>query len=209
MTDWKELSDAILSGNAEKLKNLVQKALDAGKKPNEIMDNGLIAGMNIVGAKMEAGDMFIPEVLLCARTMSAGLDILKPLMTQDETDASGRLVIGTVQGDMHDIGKNLVATLLEGAGYNVIDLGTDVTPEKFVESVQKNKASALGMSALLTTTMPKMEETIQALKAAGIRDQVKVMVGGAPVTQEYADKIGADGYAPDAGSAVKLAKSLR
>ena len=208
MTDWNDLSNAILKGDADNLKKLVQQALDAGHKPNEIMNSGLIAGMNIVGGKMEAGDMFIPEVLLCARTMSAGLEVLKPLMTQDDKDASGSLVIGTVQGDLHDIGKNLVSTLLSGAGYNVIDLGTDVAPERFVEVIKTSHAVAVGLSALLTTTMPKMAETIAALKKAGIRDRVKVMVGGAPVTKDYADKIGADGYAPDAGSAVKVAKSL-
>ena len=209
MADYQILLEAVLNGDRERVVELVKGAVDAGKSANEIMNNGLIGGMNIVGEKMAKEEMFIPEVLMSAKAMSAGVVILKPLLTAEEQDASGKVVLGTVQGDMHDIGKNLVSMLMEGAGFTVIDLGSDVSPQKFVEAVRENSATFVGLSALLTTTMPKMKETIVALKEAGIRDQIKIMVGGAPVTAEFAQQIGADGYAPDAGSAVRTAKALR
>ena len=209
MADYQILLEAVLTGDRERVVELVKGAVDAGQSANEIMNNGLIGGMNIVGEKMAKEEMFIPEVLMSARAMSAGVGILRPLLTAEEQDASGKVVLGTVQGDMHDIGKNLVSMLMEGAGFTVIDLGSDVSPQKFVEAVRENSATFVGLSALLTTTMPKMKETIVALKEAGIRDQIKIMVGGAPVTAEFAQQIGADGYAPDAGSAVRTAKALR
>lgn len=209
MADYQRLLEAVMNGDRERVVELVKGAVDAGKSANEIMNNGLIGGMNIVGEKMAKEEMFIPEVLMSAKAMSAGVVILKPLLTAEEQDASGKVVLGTVQGDMHDIGKNLVSMLMEGAGFTVIDLGSDVSPQKFVEAVRENSATFVGLSALLTTTMPKMKETIVALKEAGIRDQIKIMVGGAPVTAEFAQQIGADGYAPDAGSAVRTAKALR
>ena len=209
MADYQILLEAVLNGDRERVVELVKGAVDAGKSANEIMNNGLIGGMNIVGEKMAKEEMFIPEVLMSAKAMSAGVVILKPLLTAEEQDASGKVVLGTVQGDMHDIGKNLVSMLMEGAGFTVIDLGSDVSPQKFVEAVRENSATFVGLSALLTTTMPKMKETIVALKEAGIRDQIKIMVGGAPVTADFAQQIGADGYAPDAGSAVRTAKALR
>jgi len=209
MADYQILLEAVLTGDRERVVELVKGAVDAGQSANEIMNNGLIGGMNIVGEKMAKEEMFIPEVLMSAKAMSAGVVILKPLLTAEEQDASGKVVLGTVQGDMHDIGKNLVSMLMEGAGFTVIDLGSDVSPQKFVEAVRENSATFVGLSAILTTTMPKMKETIVALKEAGIRDQIKIMVGGAPVTAEFAQQIGADGYAPDAGSAVRTAKALR
>jgi 5-methyltetrahydrofolate--homocysteine methyltransferase len=209
MTDYNNLMEAVLNGDTVKVTELVRAAIDAGKNANAIMNEALIGGMNIVGEKMAKEEMFIPEVLMSAKAMSAGVDILKPLLTVEEQNASGKIVLGTVQGDMHDIGKNLVSMLMEGAGFTVIDLGTDVSPQKFVEAVRENSATFVGLSALLTTTMPRMKDTIDALKEAGIRDQIKIMVGGAPVTAEFAQQIGADAYAPDGGSAVKTAKELR
>lgn len=208
MADWQNLIDAVLRADVEKVKELVKAAIDGGGKANDIMNNGLIAGMKVVGEKMGAEEMFIPEVLISAKAMSAGVEILKPFLTDEEVDTAGKMVIGTVQGDLHDIGKNLVAMLMEGAGFSVIDLGIDVNPQKFVQAVRENNSSILGMSALLTTTMPKMKETIEALEEAGLRSQVKVLVGGAPVTEGFAKEIGADGYAPDAGSAVNTVKTL-
>jgi len=209
MTDYDNLVEAVVNGDIERVTELVRAAIDAGQNANAIMNEGLIGGMNIVGDKMSQEEMFIPEDLLSARAMGAGIDILKPLLTAEEQNASGKVVFGTVQGDMHDIGKNLVSTLMGGAGFTIIDLGTDVSPQKFVEAVKENNAAFVGLSALLTTTMPKMKETIDALRKAGIRDQVKVLVGGAPVTAEFAKHIGADGFAPDAGAAVRLAKKLQ
>ncbi|MEJ2702948.1 MAG: corrinoid protein, partial [Sedimentisphaerales bacterium] len=181
-------------------------ALQEDTTPKEILDEGLIAGMDIVGARFKKNEVYIPEVLIAARAMKMAMEILEPELIKAGVEPVGRLLIGTVQGDLHDIGKNLVAMMLKGAGFDVIDLGVDVKPEKFVEQVKTSKAQLIGMSALLTTTMPGMEKTIKVLKDAGV--PVKVMIGGAPVTQDYASKIGADGYAPDAASAVDLAKSL-
>lgn len=208
MFEMQDIVNAIVTGDEDKLKLLVFEAINRGDDAGDIMNNGLIAGMNIVGEKMEAEDMFIPEVLLSARTMTAGVDILKPHLADSDSDGLGTAVFGTVQGDLHDIGKNLVKMLIQGAGFTVIDLGTDVKPEDFLDAAKKNNATLIGMSALLTTTMPMMKQVIEAFKSAGLRDQVKIIIGGASVTQEYADKIGADGYGHDAGSAVRIAKSL-
>ena len=208
MPDFQNMIETLIEGDEKKLTSLAQSALDEGVSAKEILERGLMAGMDIVGEKMEAEDMFIPEVLRSAKTMSAVIDILKPLLAEGDIIAAGKVVIGTVKGDLHDIGKNLVAMMLESAGFDVYNLGADIPPDKFVEEIKDKGANILGLSALLTTTMPMMKTTISALAASGLRDQVKVMIGGAPVTQDFADQIGADGYAHDAGSATKLAKAL-
>ena len=208
MADFQEIIATLVEGDEGKLVNLMRSALDEGIAAKEILDKGLMAGMDIVGEKMEAEEMFIPEVLRSAHTMSAAIEILKPLLSQVDIEAGGKVVIGTVQGDMHDIGKNLVVMMLESAGFDVYDLGADVSPERFVEEIKEKGANILGLSALLTTTMPMMTATIRAVEEAGIRDKVKIMIGGAPVTQDFADEIGADGYAYDAGSAIRVAKRL-
>ena len=183
-------------------------ALAAGLNPEAILKDGLIAAMGEVGRLFEENEYFVPEMLVAARAMQGGLAILKPHLAAGGSISAGKAVVGTVKGDLHDIGKNLVAMMLEGAGFEVIDLGTDVTPDKFVKAVIEHKPHVIGMSALLTTTMPSMSGTVKALQEAGVRDQVKVMIGGAPVTDGFARQIGADGYSPDASSAVRLAKSL-
>jgi len=208
MPDFQNMIDTLIEGDENKLTNLVQYTLDEGVSAKEILEKGLMAGMDIVGEKMEAEELFIPEVLRSAKTMSAVIDILKPLLAEGDIRVVGKVIIGTVKGDLHDIGKNLVAMMLESAGFDVYNLGTDIPPDKFVEEVKDKDANMLCLSALLTTTMPMMKTTIDALAESGLRDQVKVMVGGAPVTQNFADQIGADGYAHDAGSATKLAKAL-
>lgn len=208
MSFLEALSQAVIEGQEQQVKELTQKALAEGLKPLEIINEGLIKGMNVVGQRFKVGDMFVPEVLMSARAMTAGMDMVKPLLVDGEMTNKGTVVIGTVKGDLHDIGKNLVGMMLEGAGYKVVDLGTDTAPEAFVQAVQENNAQVLGLSALLTTTMLAMKQTIEALQVAGLRDKVKVMVGGAPITQEFADEIGADGYAPDAASAVELVNQL-
>jgi len=206
MADLKALADAVISGDQNTALELTKAALEEGTAAKDVLDNGLIAGMDTVGALFKKNEIYIPEVLIAARAMKMAMEVLEPELVKAGVEPVGKLLIGTVQGDLHDIGKNLVAMMLKGAGFQVIDLGVDVGPEKFVEQVKAANAQLIGMSALLTTTMPGMEKTIKALKDAGI--PVKVMIGGAPVTQDYADKIGADGYAPDAASAVDLAKSL-
>ncbi|MFO8084332.1 MAG: corrinoid protein [Desulfobacterales bacterium] len=208
MANLQDLTEAVVSGDEDKIKLLIFELLNAGTSAKEIMDDGLIAGMNIVGDKMETEEMFIPEVLRSAKAMSSGVVILKPQLTDEENMASGIMVLGTVQGDLHDIGKNLVKMLMEGAGFSVIDLGTDVSPATFVDAIKEHKADIVGMSALLTTTMPKMKETMEEMEKAGVRNQVKVLVGGAPITEDYASEIGADGYGYDAGSAVRMAKGF-
>jgi len=208
MSDFQKMIEALIEGDEKKLTNLAQSALDEGVSAKEILEKGLMAGMDIVGEKMEAEDMFIPEVLRSAKTMSAVIDTLKPLLAEGDIRAVAKVIIGTVKGDLHDIGKNLVAMMLESAGFDVYNLGADVPPDKFVEEIKDKDADILCLSALLTTTMPMMKTTISALAESGLRDKVKVMVGGAPVTQDFADQIGADGYAHDAGSATKLAKAL-
>ncbi|MCX7795033.1 MAG: corrinoid protein [bacterium] len=208
MVNLQEISEALIVGNAKKVRELVEQALKEGVSPKEILDNALVPGMNVVGEKFKNNEYYVPEVLIAARAMHAGMDLIKPLLTQTGASYVGKVVIGTVRGDLHDIGKNLVAMMLEGAGFQIIDLGVDVPPEKFVEVAKNENANIVAMSALLTTTMLAMRDTINALKEAGIRDKVKVMIGGAPVTQRYADEIGADGYAPDAATAVEKAREL-
>ncbi len=203
-----QMQTDLYDGDMDAVKAATRKAINAGMPPKEILDDGLIAGMDAVGRDFKAGDLFIPEVLLCARAMHAGLEILRPLLAESGVPALGKLVIGTVAGDLHDIGKNLVSMMLQGAGFEVIDLGTNVSPEKFVEAVRAENADLVGMSALLTTTMPSMKATIEALIQAGLRDKVKVLIGGAPVTAKYAQDIGADSFAPDAGAAVEVARDL-
>ncbi len=198
----------MINGQKAPVENLVRQALEAKLPPDEILNTGLIAAMKEVGARFEAGDFYVPEMLIAARAMQAGLAILKPHLAQGGIQSAGKVVIGTVKGDLHDIGKNLVSMMLEGAGFEIVDLGTDVPPEKFVAAIKENNAGLLGMSALLTTTMSNMKLVLAALKEAGVREQVKVMIGGAPVTDSFAKEIGADGYAPDASRAVTLAKSL-
>lgn len=200
--------EAVLDGNMHGTGALVQEAVDAGLDAGEILQKGLIAAMGEVGALFEEGEYFVPEMLVAARAMKAGLAILQPLLVDADVEPVGQVVLGTVQGDMHDIGKNLVGMMLEGAGFKIADLGTDVPPEKFIEAIQANGADVVGLSALLTTTMPSMERTIKAISEAGLRDQVKIIVGGAPVTAAYAHQIGADGFAPDASQAATLAKGL-
>ncbi len=203
-----KLAKELITGNETEVKKLTQEAIDGDASARDVMDNGLLAGMDVVGKRFKAGDMFIPEVLLCARTMHSAMDILKPLLSEADAAGSGTVIIGTVEGDLHDIGKNLVGMLLEGAGFKVIDLGVNIKPQEFVDAVKEHSPDIVGMSALLTTTMPKMEETITALKEAGIRDQVKIMAGGAPVTQDFIEKIGADAYGANAASASENAKAL-
>ncbi|MFH1632450.1 MAG: corrinoid protein [Chloroflexota bacterium] len=203
-----QMQTDLYDGDKSAVAAATRKAIDAGISPKEILDNGLIAGMDAVGRDFKAGDLFIPEVLLCARAMHAGMDVLRPLLVESGVPAQGKLVIGTVAGDLHDIGKNLVSMMFQGAGFEVIDLGTNVPPEKFVETVRIENADLVGMSALLTTTMPAMKATIEALIQAGLRDKVKVLIGGAPVTAKYAQDIGADSFAPDAGAAIDAARDL-
>ncbi|GJM42028.1 MAG: corrinoid methyltransferase [Ardenticatenaceae bacterium] len=202
------LYESILEGEIGETPNHVQVALDAGIAANEILKVGMIAAMSEVGQLFEEGDYFVPEMLISARAMQAGLAILRPHLVASGIEPIGKAVIGTVQGDMHDIGKNLVIMMLEGAGFEVVDLGVDVKPQMFVDSVNANNPQVVAMSALLTTTMPQMKVTIDALRDAGVLDSVKVMVGGAPVTAEFAQTIGAHGFAPDAGQAATLAKSF-
>lgn len=204
----KEIYDSVMDGQADATKEKVQAALKAGIDPAVILNEGMIAAMGEVGRLFEEGEYFVPEMLVAARAMQSGLALLKPHLKESNVKSVGKVVIGTVKGDLHDIGKNLVGMMLEGAGFEVVDLGTDVAPEKFVESVRQSDAQIVAMSALLTTTMPAMKSTIEALKAAGIRERVKVMVGGAPITQDFASMIGADGFSPDASRAVATAKAL-
>ncbi len=208
MADFEGLRGAIINGDANKSRELTKSALDGGVDPQVIVNEGMIPAMSVVGDKFRKGEFFVPEMLVAARAMYAGLDLVRPLLADRKDVSVGKVIIGTVKGDLHDIGKNLVKMMLEGGGFEVVDLGTDVTPDRFVEAVKKEQPTHLGMSALLTTTMPSMKDTIRALSDAGIRDQVKVIVGGAPVTPKYATEIGADGYAPDASSAVDLARQL-
>jgi 5-methyltetrahydrofolate--homocysteine methyltransferase len=209
MADLENLSKAVIAGDQDKIKLTILEELNDGTSAEDIMNNGLIAGMNTVGERMEKEEMFIPEVLMSAQAMSEGVKLLKAQLAYDDGEASGKVVLGTVQGDLHDIGKNLLKMLMEGSGFTVVDLGVDVAPEKFVEAVGEHDAVIVGLSALLTTTMPKMKETIDALEEAGLRQQVKVMVGGAPVTEAYAEEIGADAYGYDAGAAVRIARTFQ
>jgi len=203
-----DLKQAVLSGDEERAAELTQKALSEGMEPAKILNEALVPAMDVVGKEYEEGKRYIPEMLISAEAMKAAMEVLRPKLVETGVKPRGKVVIGTVEGDLHDIGKNLVAMMLEGAGFEVVDLGTEVTAERFVQAVREHKPDLLGMSALLTTTMVHMPEVIEALKREGLRDGVKVIVGGAPVTQEYAEKIGADGYAEDATRATKLVLRL-
>jgi 5-methyltetrahydrofolate--homocysteine methyltransferase len=206
MADLKALADAIIKGDQNTAVAITKAALSEGVTAKDILDNGLIAGMDVVGARFKRNEVYIPEVLISARAMKSATELLEPELVKAGVEPIGKFMIGTVVGDLHDIGKNLVAMMLKGAGFNVIDIGIDVKPEVFVEKAKSTGAPLIGMSSLLTTTMPALDKTLKAMKAAGIT--AKIMIGGAPVTQGYADKIGADGYAPDAASAVDVAKKL-
>ena len=206
-------SDANVSYPADKkgqlgVKELVQKALDGGTGADKILTEGLIAGMDVVGKRFKANEIYVPEVLIAARAMKVGMQMIRPLLADTGIQPTGTIIIGTVKGDLHDIGKNLVSMMMEGAGFDVVDLGVDVTAEQYVNAAKENPGAVVGMSALLTTTMPMMKDVIEALKAADLGDSIKTVIGGAPVTQNYADEIGADGYAPDAASAVDKTKEI-
>lgn len=201
-----KISTAILEGDAESTPGLAQKAIDQGLAPKTILDDGLVVGMNEVGARFKRGDMFVPEVLMSADAMQAGLEVLRPLLASAGVKMLGTVLLGTVKGDLHDIGKNLVGMMCEGAGFDVIDLGFNVPPEKFIEAIKAHQPDIVGMSALLTTTMRSMGHTIKAIEEAGLRDQVKIMVGGAPVDRDFAERIGADGYGSNAVGGSEQAK---
>ncbi len=209
MSDFVQIAENLVAGNKPRVRELVQLALDQGESAKKILDEGLMKGMGIVGGMMEREEIMIPEVLDVAQFMSHVInEMLKPLLLEGDMNPYGKVVFATVQGDVHDIGKNLVIMMLEGAGFQVIDLGIDVPPDTIVESIRENQPNMLGLSALLTTTMPMIKTTIDHVIDSGLRDQIKILVGGAPVDQEFADEVGADGYAPDASSATQLAKSL-
>jgi 5-methyltetrahydrofolate--homocysteine methyltransferase len=203
-----EIASNLYEGEDEEVAELVQQALDQGMEPHEILQGGLITGMDEVGKDFKADILYMPEVLIAARAMHAGMDVLRPLLSESDVTGAGKYLIGTVKGDLHDIGKNLVRMMLEGAGFETVDLGRDVHPETFVAAVREHQPKLLGLSALLTTTMPAMKTTIEALEEAGLRDSVKIMIGGAPVTAAFAEEIRADAYAPDAATAVEVARSL-
>lgn len=207
-TKLTDIYQAVLRGDMTSATEHVQTALDQDVGAEVILHQGLIPAMEEVGKLFEEGEYFVPEMLISARAMQASLGILKPLLVDADVKPTGKVAIGTVKGDLHDIGKNLVAMMLEGGGFEIIDLGTDVSPEKYIDAIQREEVDIVGMSALLTTTMPNMGMTIQSISEAGLRDQVKIIVGGAPVTAAYADSIGADGFAPDASQAVSLARKL-
>ena len=203
-----KMAESLIAGKIDEVVNLTKEALDGGAQPADILDQGLLAGMDVVGQRFKAEEMFIPEVLRCAKCMHGAMEILRPLLAETGAESIGTLIIGTVKGDLHDIGKNLVGMMFEGAGFNVVDLGIDKEPQVFVDAIKEHDAKLVGMSALLTTTMPKMGETINAIQEAGIRDQIKILVGGAPITAAFAEEIGADGYASNAASAVEKGKEL-
>ncbi|MDD9303264.1 MAG: corrinoid protein [Desulfobacter sp.] len=208
MTDFNTMAEKLVACDAQGLQDLVKSALDEGVTAQDILNQGLIAGMDVVGGEMESGEMFIPEVLMSAQAMASCVEILKPLLGDEDGQESINVIIGTVKGDLHDIGKNLVTMMMESAGMTVFDLGVDIPPEDFVAQIREKNARLVCLSALLTTTMPAMKSTVDAIVDAGLRDEVKILVSGAPVTQAFADDIGADGFAADAGSASKLAKQL-
>lgn len=208
MRDLKEISEKLIQGMAPQVKELIQEAIDEGQDVGRILNEGLLAGMSVVGERFKKGEVYLPEVLVAANAMKAGMEPLRPLLAEKNIGYSGRVVLGTVSGDLHDIGKNLVGMMLEGGGFEVIDLGVDVSAERFVEAAKQENPDIVGMSALLTTTMPMMKQVVESLNSSLIREKVKVMVGGAPITQGYADEIGADGFGPDAATAVDKAKEL-
>jgi 5-methyltetrahydrofolate--homocysteine methyltransferase len=203
-----QLAKELFAGNAKGVAELTNKALAEGLKPSEVLNDGLIKGMGEVGVKFKANEIYVPEVLIAARAMKSGMEILKPKLAESGVEPVAKMIIGTVKGDLHDIGKNLVAMMMEGAGFEIIDLGIDVPAEKFIQAMKDNKPQVVGMSALLTTTMVQIKENIKAFNDAGVRSNVKVLIGGAPVTQKFTDEVGADGYAPDAASAVDKVKEL-
>lgn len=203
-----QITESLIKGKANDVKALVQKALDEQINPAEILNNALLAGMSVIGERFKNNEVYVPEVLIAARAMKAGMEILKPVLTSEGVDPLGTVVMGTVKGDLHDIGKNLVCMMLEGGGFRVVDAGINVEPSKLIELAVENNAAIIGASALLTTTMVNMKDVVESVKAAGLSGKVKVMIGGAPVTQAFADEIGADGYSADAASAVDLAKVL-
>ncbi|MGC4051121.1 MAG: corrinoid protein [Paludibaculum sp.] len=208
MADLQKLYDAVLNGDQKAAIAVTEQALAEGVTPLELITSYMVPAMDEVGRRFECEDYFVPELLLSARAMKGSLNLIRPLLTASGIEPVGRVAIGTVKGDLHDIGKNLVASMLEGGGFEVIDLGADVAPEKFIDAIQQKGVRVVALSALLTVTMPSMRKTIDALKEAGVRDQVKVMVGGAPVTQQFAEEIGADGYSDNANAAVALARKL-
>jgi 5-methyltetrahydrofolate--homocysteine methyltransferase len=202
------ISTLVIEGSFADMVDKTNQALEEGLGAEEILNNGLMPGMDHVGVEFKAGNMFVPEVLRSAKAMQESMNIIRPLLAESDAETAGKVILGTVKGDLHDIGKNLVGMMCEGAGFEIIDLGKDVEPDAFVEAVKEHKPNILGMSALLTTTMRAMERTIKALEEAGVRDTVKVMIGGAPVTQDFANQIGADGYAANAASAAEIAKQF-
>ncbi len=208
MFDYGELATALINGKAPVVRELTEQALAMGEKPQDILNKGLVTGMGVVGEKFKNNEFYVPEVLIAARAMKNSMEVLRPKLVETGVEPVAKVAIGTVRGDLHDIGKNLVAMMMEGAGFEIVDLGVDVKPEQFVQTVKDKSTGLVCLSALLTTTMPAMKETIEALADAGIRSNVCIMIGGAPVTQNYADEIGADGYAPDAASAVDQAREL-
>lgn len=207
-SNLQEIANCVIAGRFDDIEALVESAMNDSVDPQTIINDGLRSGMRMVGDRFKANEFFIPEVLMAARAMKAGMEVIKPHLVANPADSLGTVVIGTVQGDLHDIGKNLVAMMLEGAGFQVVDLGADASPEGFVEAARENEAEIVAMSALLTTTIPKMAESVRALNSADLDRTVRTMIGGAPVTQTYADQIGADAYAPEAASAVETAKRL-
>lgn len=208
MSTLENLATNLINGKADEVKNLTNQAVEEGLTPRAILNEGLLIGMSEVGRRFKNNEFYVPEVLIAARAMKAGMTILKPLLSETGVEPVARVAIGTVKGDLHDIGKNLVSMMLEGGGFEVVDLGVDVSPEKYVDTVKNAGVNVIGMSALLTTTMLNMKATVEALKAANVRDKVKIVIGGAPVTDNYAREIGADGYAADAATAVDVVKSL-
>jgi len=208
MANLEEIARCVVAGDIPGVKQMVQKALDEGESVEKTLNEGLLAGIAIIGESFKKGEFFIPEVMVAARTMKEGMAVLRPLLVHENIKKQGTIILGTVSGDLHDIGKNLVAMMLEGAGFEIINLGIDIPTEQFIQAAKENKACIIAVSALLTTTMPKMKEVVHARDESGLDGKIKILVGGAPVTQQYADEIGADGYAPDAASAMDTAREL-
>ncbi|MBM4351345.1 MAG: cobalamin-binding protein [Deltaproteobacteria bacterium] len=208
MIDKEIFYTALSQGKMEEAKRLTQEALDRGESAEVILKQGLLPAMDRIGVRFKSGEVYIPEVLIAARAMHSGMDILKPILSKSTGSMAGKVLIGTVKGDLHDIGKNLVIMMLEGGGFEVVDLGIDLHPDKFIEAIRSHQPQVVGMSALLTTTILEMKNTIEAIQKAGLREKVRVIVGGAPVTEKFAKEIGADGYGPDAASAVDVVRSL-
>lgn len=208
MSILQQISESLMKGKAKDVKELVSQALEQGEEPGKILNEGLLAGMNVIGTRFKANEVYVPEVLIAARAMKAGMEVLQPTLTAAGVEPIGIAVVGTVKGDLHDIGKNLVCMMLEGAGFKVVDVGIDVEPQKFIDAAIQHSAKVIGISALLTTTMTNMKAVVEAVQASALAGKVKVIIGGAPVTQAFCDEIKADGYAPDAASAADLAKSF-